>query len=130
MVKQVRTLWIGAALLAALGLVQAPEAAGPDVTGTWNVAVSADGPHGQMTATLTLAQDGQKVTGKLAAHGIEHALSGEFADGALALEATGVPADKAISLRARLQDDGTLSGYLSGPMGDVKWTASRRQERQ
>jgi hypothetical protein len=103
----------------------AGEAAAADVTGTWNVAVTAQGPHGDMTATLTLTQDDTKVTGTLAAHGNEHKLAGQFADATLTLEATDVPADKALSLTAKLQADGTLAGYLSGPMGDLKWTASR-----
>ena len=52
-------------------------------------------------------------------------LSGELNGEQLSLEATDTPADKALELTATLKEDGTLAGYLSGPMGDMTWTASR-----
>jgi hypothetical protein len=117
-------VWLAASAMAVV-LAAPARAAAADVTGTWSVSVHADGPHRQMSASLTLTQDGRTVTGTLAAHGNEHALTGAFVDGTLTLEATGLPEDKAITLTATLQGDGTLSGYLSGPMGDLKWTATR-----
>lgn len=99
------------------------------VDGTWNMTVTGSGAHGDMSATLTLAQKELKVTGTLSAHGNEHSLTGEFKEGTLTLEATDVPADKTLSLTAKLQEDGSLQGYLSGPMGDMRWTATRAKDR-
>jgi len=96
------------------------------VTGTWDLVVKGPSAHGDMTATLELQQEDKEVSGTLTAHGNTHKLSGEFADGALTLEATDMPADKVLSLRAKLKADGTLAGYLSGPMGDMQWDGKKR----
>ena len=97
------------------------------VAGRWILTTSADGPHGATSMPLVLAQDGRKVTGTLTPpHGGDLALAGEFANGELKL-ATAAEKDKhpAVTLQARLKDDGSLAGFLSGPMGDMTWTAVR-----
>jgi hypothetical protein len=123
-----------AATAAALTLISAAAVSAQDggksaasVAGTWTVSVAAQGPHGAMSAELTLEQDGRKVSGRLAAHGSEHALEGKFEDGTLTL-ATGDNDTRQLTLTAKLKDDGTLDGYLSGPMGDVRWTAARAKD--
>jgi len=98
---------------------------GATVTGTWNLTVTGPAAHGDMPATMQLQQDGKNVTGTLSVHGTEHRLKGEFADSSLTLETTDTPADKSLSFSAKLKDDGTLAGYLSGPMGDMKWTGKK-----
>ena len=95
------------------------------VSGTWNLTVKGPAAHGDMAATMQLTQDGSKVTGTFAAHGNEHKLTGRFADRRLTLEATDAPPDHPVTLTATLKDDDTLAGYLSGPMGDMQWTAAR-----
>ena len=101
--------------------VSATAAAG--VAGTWSVAV--DSPHGAATMSLILKQDGKKVTGTfVSGHAPDMALEGEFADGALKLESAG-GGDEKVIFNAKLKEDGTLAGYVSGPMGDMKWTAER-----
>ena len=95
------------------------------VSGTWNLTVKGPAAHGDMAAPMRLTQDGTKVTGTFAAHGNEHKLTGQFADRSLSLEATDAPADHRLTFNATLKDDGTLAGYLSGPMGDMQWTAAR-----
>lgn len=110
------------ALVAILALAGAQSTA--NVTGTWTVTVAAQASHGEMTAELRLTQDGRRVKGTLIAHGSERALQGEFAKGTLSLEAAGSDGQQ-LTLNAKLKDDGTLDGYLSGPMGDVRWTAAR-----
>jgi opacity protein-like surface antigen len=106
----------------------AATAAAPDVTGNWNVAV--DGPHGSATMSLVLKQDGRKVTGTfVSGHGPDLALEGEFVDGALKIESADGDDHKVI-FSAKLKEDGTLAGYVSGPMGDMKWTASRVKDRK
>jgi len=100
------------------------------VTGKWNLNIKGPAAHGDMAATMDLRQDGKNVTGSFAAHGTEHTVAGEFVDGSLTLETTDTPADKSLEFNARLKDDGTLAGYLSGPMGDMQWTASRAKDGQ
>ena len=111
---------------AATGVVGQEQKAG-SISGKWDVMVKGS-PHGDMAATLLLKQDGEKVTGSFSAHGNEHTLEGTLTKGALELAATDMPADTRLTLSGRLQKDGTLSGYLSGPVADAKWTASRARD--
>ena len=97
------------------------------VAGRWVVTTAADGPHGAASMPLVLAQDGRKVTGTLTPpHGGDLSLAGEFDKGELKL-ATAAEKGKhpAVTLQAKLREDGSLSGFLSGPMGDMTWTAVR-----
>jgi hypothetical protein len=38
--------------------------------------------------------------------------------------------DAKITFTGKLKDDGTLAGYLSSQMGDMKWTATRLPEQK
>jgi len=111
--------------LAALAMLVTTAA--PSLTGTWTMNVTG-GPHGDATMGLTLQQDGTKVTGTfVSGHAADMPVSGEFKDGTLKLQ---TPADKegnAVIFNAKLRDDGTLAGYISSPIGDMKWTASRAE---
>jgi hypothetical protein len=110
-----KTLFAAVAVLA-----MAVSTAAPGVA-MWSVAV--DSPHGTAAMSLTLKQDGKKVTGTfVSGHAPDMALEGEFADGALKLESAG-GGDEKVIFNAKLKEDGTLAGYVSGPMGDMKWTA-------
>lgn len=110
------------AVIAALALAAATAAA-PTVSGSWSLAV--DSPHGAATMGLVLKQDGTKVTGTFASgHSPDMALEGEFVDGTLKVETT-EGGDGKIIFTGKLKDDGSLAGYLSSPMGDMKWTATR-----
>lgn len=119
---RLRTLSLAGVLLLAGGSLLAQ---GNLLSGTWNMNVKGPAAHGDLAATMVLSQKEEKVTGTLSAHGNEHTLAGSFKDGTLKLDTTGTPADTSLSLTATRHEDGTLSGYLSGPMGDLKWTASR-----
>ena len=99
--------------------------AAADLNGKWAMNVKGPAAHGDLAATMLLTQKDDTVTGTFSAHGNEHQLAGTFRDGTLQLETTDTPADKGLSLTAKIQDDGTLAGFLSGPMGDMKWTASK-----
>ena len=101
--------------------------AAADVSGTWRMTVHGS-PHGDMTATLTLQQDGKKVTGMMAAHSYEHTVSGEFENGTLRLTIDHESQEHA-TLTSKMKDDGTLAGYISGPMGDMQWTATRAKDK-
>ena len=116
------------AAVAVLALTVGGWAAAPDVNGTWSVAV--EGPHGAATMSLVLKQDAKKVSGTfVSGHGPDLALEGEFADGVLKLE-SGDSGDQKVIFNAKLREDGTLAGYVSGPMGDMKWTAERAKDKK
>lgn len=116
------------AAVAVLALAAGLTAAAPGVDGTWSVAV--DGPHGAATMSLVLKQDDTRVTGTfVSGHGPDLALTGEFSGGALKLESADA-GDSKVIFNAKLKDDGTLAGYVSGPMGDMKWTASRVKDKK
>jgi hypothetical protein len=109
-------------LLAAIGMVTMVAAS--SVTGTWTMSVQG-GPHGDATMGLTLKQEGTTVTGTFASgHSPDMAVKGEIVDGALKIETEG-DADHRIVFTAKLKDDGTLAGYISSPMGDMKWKATK-----
>ena len=97
------------------------------LAGKWDVVVKGT-PHGDIAATMVLKQDGEKMSGSFSAHGNDHALEGTLKNGALELAATDMPADTRLTLSGKVQKDGTLAGYLSGPVADAKWTASRAKD--
>ena len=95
------------------------------VAGTWSLTVKGPAAHGDMAAGLTLAQTGTKVSGTLTAHGNERKVEGEFVDGALTLATVDGDSQHQVQLNGKLKEDQTLEGYLSGPGGDMRWTAVR-----
>ena len=110
--------------LVMMAALAAATAAAPAIAGTWTMTVEGS-PHGNTTMGLTLAQEGTRVTGTFHSPHGDMAVEGEFADGRLKLATTGGKEDEKILFDAKLTDSGTLAGYLSSPMGDMKWTASR-----
>lgn len=110
-------------LMAAVALVVT--VAAPSLSGSWTLNVTGGG-HGDATMSMSLTQDGTAVTGTfVSGHGPDMTVKGTFVDGELKLEAEAADHAKVL-FTARLKDDGTLAGYLSSPMGDMKWTAKRR----
>jgi len=110
-------------LMAAVALVMT--VAAPSLTGGWTMKLIG-GPHGDATMGLTLTHDGTAVTGTfVSGHGLDLALKGSFVDGELKLEGEMEDHSKVL-FSAKLKEDGSLAGYISGPMGDMKWTATRR----
>jgi hypothetical protein len=101
-------------------------AGAPTVAGTWSMSI--DSPHGNMKTSLTLKQDGTKITGMFRSQMPDMTVEGTFENGALKIETSG--GDTKLIFSATLKDDGTLSGYLSSEMGDMKWTAERVPEGQ
>jgi hypothetical protein len=104
-------------------------AAAATVAGTWSMSV--DSPHGAMTTSLDLQQDGTKVTGTFTSGGHlpDMKVEGTFKDGALKLETVDGSEHK-ILFAAKLQENGTLSGYLSMEAGDMNWTARRVEAKE
>ncbi len=104
-----------------------PKAAPAGVAGNWSLVVAAQ--DGTITAGMSLKQDGQKVTGTFTSdHTGEVAVDGQYVDGTLsftiALHGGNDPSMK-IDFTGKLKTDGSLAGSLTGPMGDMEWTASR-----
>jgi len=122
-----KTIIAAAMVLVTAGLSGQDSKAQKGIAGSWELTIKGPAAHGDLTATMDLEQNGKKVTGSFTAHGNTHAVAGEFANGDLSLETTDTPADNGITMNAKLADDGTLAGYLSSSMGDMKWTASRRR---
>ena len=114
-------------LLAAIAAV-ALVTAGPSVAGRWTMTVTGS-PHGDVTMGLTLTQDASKVSGTFSSPHGDMNVAGDFADGRLKIATTGGNEDERIYLDARLTADGTLSGIISSPMGDMKWTATRAKDK-
>lgn len=98
----------------------------PSLTGKW-ILKMAEGPHGPTEMPLTITQDGTKVTAILTppGHGADFELKGEFVKGQLTLSIPASDKNMAITMKATLKDDGTLSGFTSSDMGDSKWVGSR-----
>ncbi len=95
------------------------------VAGNWNMSVNSS--QGPMAVGLALAQEGKKLTGTLSSHMGETTLEGEFADGKISFSITfqGDAGAMQLAFAGILKDDGTLEGTISGPMGDMTWTAER-----
>ncbi len=127
--RTLASLFTSLVIASAIAGAQTPGKAAPGVGGAWNLMVKGPAAHGDMPATMQLRQEGKAITGTFAVHGTEHTLKGEFSDATLTLETTDTPADKSLSFTAKLKDDGSLAGYLSGPMGDMQWTATRSGSR-
>jgi len=106
-------------------------AAAEGVAGNWSIAIDGPPGHGEMTASLVLKQDGKKVSGTLATdHAGALKVEGEFADGTLTLEVASPNGDaQKTTMTAKVKEDGTLAGYLSGPMGDMKCTGKRVKDK-
>lgn len=110
-------------LMAAIAVALAATSA-PTVGGTWSMSI--DSPHGSMKASLTLKQDGTKVTGTFRGPMPDAAVEGTFENGTLKIETSG-SAEHKLVFEAKLKEDGSLAGYLSSDMGDMNWTAARAQ---
>jgi hypothetical protein len=96
----------------------------PSVEGQWTGRVTGT-PHGDMDMTLTLKQDGTKVTGTLTTeHTGDVAVEGELTDHTLKL-ATTAHGDVEFTMAGTLKDDGSLAGTLSTSGGDMTWFAKR-----
>ena len=99
------------------------------VAGTWALAIKGPAAHGDVSAGLVLAQRGSQVTGTFSAHGADRSVKGEFKESTLTLSTGSGDTNQDLTLTAKLKTDGTLAGYLSGPMGDMQWTASRARDK-
>lgn len=125
---RLRLLSAALVLFAATGLAQSNRPADLDrVVGTWVVVFKGPAAHGEMKGTLAIARAESGLTGTLAVHGQEIGLTGQFKDGELKLVTSHHGEDERSTLVAKLSPAGELSGYLSGPMGDIPVTGQREK---
>ena len=113
------------ALAAMLSIPAYAEKGAAAMTGKWTLSIEGGGPHGNVAMGLTLKQDGSHVSGTFASPHGDMPVDGTFTDGTLKLSTTTGDADSRITFEAKLKDEDTLDGYLSSPMGDMRWTARR-----
>jgi hypothetical protein len=103
----------------------------PVVTGRWSGSIEGT-PHGTMSMSLTLKQDGQKVTGILTTdHTGDLAVEGEFVDGTLKLATASSEGESQLHLTmsGKFKDNDTMTGYMSAQVGDMTWTAARVKDK-
>jgi len=121
---------LGVSTVSAQAKTQSNDAKGSvTIAGTWNMNVEGQ----QNTITLTLKQQGKKVTGTFAnpQRGVVP-LDGEFADGKLTFSVTlggGHGGGRQLSFRGEMKKDGTLAGKVSSSRGDMTWTARRAKDK-
>jgi hypothetical protein len=98
---------------------------GAGLTGAWKM--SAASPQGAMQFDLTLRQDGEKVAGTLnSAHSGELPFEGTYSRGTLKFSTGGNGAnDMHLEYSAKLKEDGTLDGDVTGAKVNMLWTAER-----
>src|SRR5262249_20878521 len=120
----VAAIVLGAGIVSGRAETQSNDAKGTvTIAGTWNMSVEGQ----QNTITLTLKQQGKKVTGTFAnpQRGVVP-LDGEFADGKLTFSVTlggGHGGGRQLSFRGEMKKDGILAGQVPSPRGDMTWTA-------
>jgi len=100
-----------------------------DVAGTWNISLS-----GHQIA-LVLEQKDTAISGTLMLMGTDVALSGTFIDGMLNVSGnggndTGGHLAGQVTVEARLNGDGTLSGELATARGKVAFSNAERLKRR
>ena len=112
---------------------QAPQEPKKDLSkvaldGKWNMSV--ESPQGPMSILVVFKVDGTKVTGTLSSQMGETPLEGTYADGVLNFGITfdGGGGSMQIAFAGKLTDENTMAGSLSGPMGDIPWSAVRVKE--
>ena len=129
--KRVVSIFVAALAIGLLTNLNAqqdkPKANTASVAGKWSISVTSD--QAPMSAAMTLAQDGAKVNGRFTSeHTGEIPLEGQFSNGTLTFAIVahaGTDAAARFDFTGRMKDDGTLEGTLSGPMGEMHWTAAR-----
>lgn len=116
-----RALTIAAALV-----FSAVSAFAADVSGTW--AMNVDAPDGAVEATLTLKQDGDKITGTVSSQMGEAPLNGTLKDGditfTMVMDAGGQ--NVTIVYTAKIAADKMEGSLDFGGQGEIKFTATKK----
>ena len=93
--------------------------------GKWAVDIQTG--QGSIDASFDLKTEGKKVTGTLSSPYGDARLEGEFDAGKLTFGVVVETPEGAmdVGFAGEMQDDGTMRGMLTGPLGDASWTAAR-----
>jgi hypothetical protein len=101
------------------------------IAGKWTMTVDTD--QGPMANQLDIKLDGKKVTGTLESQMGSAPIVGEFADGKLTFSMSfdGPNGSMDIAFTGTLQEDGSLSGMLTGGQGafQLSWKAQRVKDK-
>lgn len=103
----------------------APAAAKASVAGNWTITIDAG--NGPMEVYAVMKIDGKKVTGNLSSQMGDTPLEGEFTDGKVTFVINFDGGGGAMQLNwiGMMKDADHLTGTMSGPMGEIPWTAIR-----
>lgn len=108
--------------------ISAVSALAADVAGAWTLNI--DSPQGPIEATLTLVQDGEKLTGKVeVAQMGETPITGTVKDHDIALSMTMDVNGQSVSIAytAKVDDAGKMTGSLDfGGQGEIKFTGTKK----
>ena len=120
-----KRLMSAVAMASVVVMVVATLSAAQDLTGKWTMQVKG-GPHGDAAMSLVLKQDGEKVTATFnPGHDGDIPMTGTIVKGALTLTSPKNDDGSAITMKATMKADGSMSGFMSSVMGDMTWTATR-----
>ena len=110
----------------ALGLIlSAPAYAQSSVAGAWELSIN--GPEGPITATATLKQDGENVTGSIETPQGVAEMKGTFKGKALNMAFTIQSPQGAIDIKVNGEVDGTsMKGIIDFGMGMADFTAKKK----
>jgi len=95
------------------------------IAGNWDMNIVSD--QGPLAILATFKLDGTKLTGNLNSQMGDTALVGEAVDGKVkfTIQFDGGGGSMELLFTGAMKDDGTLAGGMSGPMGEMSWTATR-----
>ena len=110
----------------ALGLIiSAPLYAQTSVAGAWELSIN--GPEGAITATATLKQDGENVTGSIETPQGVAEMKGTFKGNALSMAFTIQGPNGALDIKVNGEVDGTsMKGIIDFGMGMADFTAKKK----
>jgi len=123
------------ALLAACLMFASHAFAQTPLTGTWKISLHGD--H-VIPMGLQLTQQDEVLSGFVTFMGKDIPATGEFKDGAITLAGNAAlmssggdsSTQTKLSLKGKLLEDGTMSGEMPMPHGNMKWTADRFRQRK
>ena len=117
-------------LLAAVALVVSASAQTVDVTGTWNVTFNTQ--QGQLPGTLTIAKEGEKLSGTLSSQQGDVPITAEVKDKGVTIYATVQTNNGALNIVMSGTVDGdAMKGSVDfGGRGTADWSATRSASAQ
>ena len=108
-------------------LVSSVAAFAADIGGDWTLNI--DSPQGALEVTLTLKQDGDKLTGKVSSQMGDADITGSIKDNDLTWKMSFDGGGQAMELTytAKVDSDGKMSGTIDlGGQGEIKFTGTKK----